>query len=173
MWWPSLVLLGALLLPLRTQALQAPLWLDPGTITGDGLRLAQGTATPTTEQLFRELTNLRTILETRLDGMDKEMAQSQALTEEKFRGLDTRLVAARSALASVQEAAEKLYDQAQRAQEKQLDQVTAGQRDLKERLDRLEGQASGVGTSWGVIIGLVGLAGGLLALVAGLRRKAA
>jgi hypothetical protein len=175
--------LALLALPGWTHAIPPPSAAQP-LAASRPWHMAEGPAgpsTPTTDQLFREIAGLRTLLETRMDASDKTQALLQALHEEKFRSLDARLLAARAALADAQDATETLRQQAASAMQKQLDQVTdilkhadtnVNERllGLKERLDRLEGQASGVGTSWAVGLGLIGLLGGLVTLGAAVRR---
>jgi len=143
---------------------------------------AEAPSTPTMEQLFREITALRTLLEARIDGVDKAVGQLQTLHEVKLHSLDARLLAARLAIGERQDATEKLQAQHLQTMQKQFDQFTEILRSadanlnerfqaLKERLDRLEGTASGVGTSWGVLVGAVALLGSLVALITNQRRS--
>jgi hypothetical protein len=117
-----------------------------------------------------------------MDGSDKVLAQIQALQEERFRGLDARMLAARSALAAGKEAAEKQQQQEYQGLVRQLEQLTSiltqansNSNDrlqaLKERLDRIEGASAGVGASWGVMLAVVTLALGIGGAVVGFTRR--
>jgi hypothetical protein len=144
--------------------------------------MAEGFSPPSSEQIVREVANLRQLLEARMDGSDKVLAQIQALQEERFRGLDARLVAARAALAEGKETAEKQQQQEYQGLQRQLEQLTAilsqantnmneRLQALKERLDRLEGASAGVGASWGVMLGLVTLILGIGGAVVAFTRR--
>jgi hypothetical protein len=144
--------------------------------------MAESFGQPGSEQIAREVANLRQLLEARMDGPDKVLAQIQALQEERFRGLDARLVAARAALAEGKETAEKQQAQEYHGLQRQLEQLTAilsqantnmneRLQALKERLDRLEGASAGVGASWGVILAVVTLALGIGGAVVGFTRR--
>jgi hypothetical protein len=145
-------------------------------------RMAEGLGPMSSEQVSRELSNLRQLFEARMDGSDKVLAQIQALQEERFRGLDARLIAARAALAEGKETAEKQQAQEYHGLQRQLEQLTgiltqanANSNDrlqaLKERLDRIEGASAGVGASWGVLLALVTLLLGIGGAVVAFTRR--
>jgi len=166
----------------------------------------------TSAQLFRELSSLRAILETRLDGMDKaiallqraserqrsevelRVAQLQALHAEKFRSIDNQFVASKQAVESALQSSEKsaaekntlqslaiakaeatvadqlkvLYTSIGNVERNLNDKVLA----VKERQDRMDGQASGISGSWIVLIGVFGILSVCLAIFGAIRASA-
>jgi hypothetical protein len=167
----------------------------------------------TSQQLFRELLSLRTILETRLDGMDKALfllqrildripqdienrvQQLQGLHAEKFKAIENQFVAGRialdTALASLEKATteknalqslaiakseanvnEQLKGIAQAGQqvERGLNDKVQG---LKERLDRQEGQSTGISAAWVVLLVVIGIISTCVAIFGAIRSSAA
>jgi hypothetical protein len=83
------------------------------------------------------------------------IAKAEATTIEHLKGLNTAVQEVERTLSARQQAME--YTLSDRLQA------------LKERLDRLEGEKSGIGTSWGVIVALIGISVGVIGFVRSLR----
>lgn len=110
---------------------------------------AQVNRQPTTEAVSENLRALKELTDSRLAALEK-------LVEAKFDGNKTALDAA---LKTQEKALEKIES----AFSKQFDNVGSRFDDMKERLDRGDGQTKGIDKAWAVLIG----AGGLIVAVAG------
>ncbi len=127
----------------------------------------------TTDQLRREITGLRELIETRITAVLQ-------LHEEKFNSIDTRFAERDKRVEQGSRDNKMTVDLAlQTAKEavgktevgftKQIDMlaatITSNCRtmdgkisDIKERLNIIEGRAKGIGESWGMLVGAVGMA---------------
>lgn len=159
----------------------------------------------TTQQLHRELLALRELLGARLDGMDKaialaertcgqiaayvdrQVAQLQALQDEKFRGVaqqfldrEARLVQTgrdgKLAIEAALQAAKEAVTKSEAATTKQIDQLGELMRvsvqantekidDVKSGLLLLQGREKGSTDSWGIVVAIVGVAIGVGGLI--------
>ena len=125
----------------------------------------------TTEQLRRELANLRELLESKLEG-------SITVHDEKFRGVEARFMAGETALAAALlsqkdlgaahiQATTEAAGKAEATFTKQVDALGIRISEIKERLDRGEGSTGGqriAQTDTRASVGQMMTAGGLILL---------
>lgn len=153
------------------------------------LRHPADPSTLTTQQILRESSWLRELIETRLEGMDKaiNLLQAQAdrvpttsaidsdvkhlkeLMEEKFKdgktALDAALTSKDRAIEKQEDAFTKQIDGIEKRHEADKQAVDDKVNDLKERITIIDSHAKGGAAMWGVIAGGLGLMIAIASLV--------
>jgi len=147
------------------------------------------------ELLFSEIAHRGKLTDEQFDAIRREVDAKLDAIGQRFAGVelrtaeqksDTRL-AVEAALSSAKDAVRLQTEASQLAQAKsetaftkqidgillRVDQIATvmdGQiGDLKARLDRLEGKSSGISSSWGILVGFIGIIGVALAIYANTR----
>ncbi len=142
----------------------------------------------TTQQLLREMANLKEVIFTRLDGMDramivfteaitrvptdvdKQVGHLKELHDEKFDGIqrqfherDIRFTQAdrdsKLAIDAAFQSSDRAITKSEIATNKQLDALDGKISDLKDRLLLIEGRGSGMQASWLIIVAVIGVLG--------------
>lgn len=145
------------------------------------LRHPADPSTLTTQQILRESSWLRELIETRLEGMDKAINLLQAhadsvpttsavdadvrhlkeMMEQRFKdgntALDAALTSKDRAIEKQEDAFTKQIDGIEKRHEADKKAVDDKVNDLKERLTSMESHAKGGAAMWGIIVGGLGL----------------
>jgi hypothetical protein len=147
------------------------------------------------EAIDKQLQATAKIVERLPSETESRVGQLQALHGEKFRSIENQFASSKLALDSALQASEKsvadknslsalAIAKAETQATKQTDQLqsaivtaerTANDKiiTLKERLDRIEGQANGISSSWFVLVGVFGIISVCLAIFVAIRTSAA
>lgn len=149
------------------------------------MALFQESITRVPTDVDKQVGHLKQLHEEKFDGVQKQFSERDVRVEQTSRdskvAIDAALQAAKEAVGQQTQASDRAIAKSETATSKQLDQLAVQIQtetraldgkigDLKERLTLIEGRGSGMASSWGVAVAVIGAALGVGGLVLALTR---